>query len=261
MNFCYHPLLMMNYPVLKVSVLAQVASVALHLAVIAGGGWWLVRHAQFGMDAGRGGAVGLASRRMLQAEVEIAPPRSPADAAEPPASATISPSAPDLTDEPLPAPEADLDMMPVVVPARPASAARTGFNPSDLPVSAVPKPNANPPRQPLSVGSAGALAGKLFAAGDGGAQTSAQPAYLRNLPPVYPTTARERGQEGRVVLSVTVSAAGVVGDARVKKSSGHALLDEAALAAVKKWQFKPATRRGRPIEETIEQSVVFSLKK
>jgi protein TonB len=50
---------------------------------------------------------------------------------------------------------------------------------------------------------------------------------------VYPPEARRREQEGRVVLSFILLADGTVADLSVRKSSGHAALDEAAMAAIR----------------------------
>ena len=64
--------------------------------------------------------------------------------------------------------------------------------------------------------------------------------YLKNPAPVYPQLARERGWEGVVLLSVFVQSDGKPGKVNVEKSSGYKILDDAALKAIRKWQFKPA---------------------
>jgi len=56
-------------------------------------------------------------------------------------------------------------------------------------------------------------------------------------PPRYPSRARRRGQQGRVVLLVQVGASGTVTRLQVSHSSGHRLLDRAALKTVKGWRF------------------------
>jgi periplasmic protein TonB len=78
-------------------------------------------------------------------------------------------------------------------------------------------------------------------------------------PPVYPETARRRGQQGRVVLRVDVSAEGMPVAVAVGESSGYASLDAAALAAVQKWRFAPATRGGTPVPAVAEVPVRFRL--
>ena len=87
------------------------------------------------------------------------------------------------------------------------------------------------------------------------------PAAYRYTPPTpYPMLAREQGLEGVVVLSVLVRPDGRVEDARVASSSGAAVLDDAALAAVRSWLFTPATRGGRPVESIVEVPVKFALR-
>lgn len=58
-----------------------------------------------------------------------------------------------------------------------------------------------------------------------------------NPAPVYPRAARERGWEGRVVLRVAVDADGSVARADIEETSGHPVLDRAALGAVLRWRF------------------------
>ncbi len=79
--------------------------------------------------------------------------------------------------------------------------------------------------------------------------------YLHNPAPKYPETARRLGQEGRVVLSVRVSAQGTPLTIDIRQSSGFSRLDEAARAAVAHWRFVPA-RRG---DEAVDASVLVPL--
>ena len=55
----------------------------------------------------------------------------------------------------------------------------------------------------------------------------------------YPEVARQRGEEGRVVIRFTIDRSGRVVDARVVGESGSALLDTAAMALVKGASFPP----------------------
>lgn len=82
---------------------------------------------------------------------------------------------------------------------------------------------------------------------------------LGNQPPTYPYAARRRGMEGRVVVKVVVDRAGTVTTAAVAVSSGHRLLDRAALVAVKGWTFHPARRGGRAVGATIAIPIAFAL--
>jgi protein TonB len=77
--------------------------------------------------------------------------------------------------------------------------------------------------------------------------------------PVYPMMARRHGLEGTVVLRVLVSETGGVGQAAVEASSGCADLDKAAVEAVRKWRFIPATRGGVAVAVWVRQPVTFRL--
>lgn len=92
-----------------------------------------------------------------------------------------------------------------------------------------------------------------------GALSDVLPGYLRNPAPVYPFLARQRGEEGLVVLSAEVLPTGRCGQLSVLSSSGARLLDEAALKAVRRWQFKPATRGGHSVAVRVEIPVRFQL--
>jgi protein TonB len=85
------------------------------------------------------------------------------------------------------------------------------------------------------------------------------PSPSSNPPPEYPRSARHRGQEGLVVVSVRVSAEGRVIDASVVGSSGYPLLDDAALDALRRWTFVPGVRGGRAEAWTVEIPVRFRL--
>jgi protein TonB len=76
---------------------------------------------------------------------------------------------------------------------------------------------------------------------------------------MYPTAARRRGIEGRVLLEVAVDADGRAVAVRVAESSGHRLLDEAALRAVRDWRFTPARQDGRAVAAKVRVPVTFRL--
>jgi protein TonB len=81
-----------------------------------------------------------------------------------------------------------------------------------------------------------------------------------NRPPVYPTTARQLLQEGRVLIRATIDNMGNVARAELHTSSGFASLDESAINAVKTWRFFPAKRFGTPVEAEILIPIRFTLK-
>jgi TonB family protein len=90
------------------------------------------------------------------------------------------------------------------------------------------------------------------------------PIIVENIPavattktqPVYPDIARRARVAGRVVVEVTIDEQGNVSQARAIE--GNAMLHDAAVTAVKKWKFKPATKNGTPATDV--QRVAFDFK-
>lgn len=85
------------------------------------------------------------------------------------------------------------------------------------------------------------------------------PAYLNNRPPAYPEIARRNGYEGTVVLRVYVLPDGNPDKLEIEKQSGYSILDNAAINAVKKWKFKPATRGSKDIASWVIIPIKFRL--
>jgi|GEM_PF-6869181 len=114
-----------------------------------------------------------------------------------------------------------------------------------------------------SGGGSGGGAGEGVGAGPGG---SAEGVGLvpvpsgSNLAPEYPMLARRRGEEGLVVVRLQVLADGTVDSAAIQETSGHALLDDAALEAVAQWTFEPARRAGQPVAALLDVPIRFRLR-
>lgn len=85
--------------------------------------------------------------------------------------------------------------------------------------------------------------------------------FQKTFPPTYPKEAREKGQEGTVLIRLTVTQEGFPWNVAIRKSSGHLLLDEAGRTAVEQWTFTPAKRNGQPIQSVVEIPINFDLKK
>jgi protein TonB len=97
--------------------------------------------------------------------------------------------------------------------------------------------------------------------GSGGdAVREAVPRYSVNPLPRYPAAARRRGQQGTVVLSVHVDEQGRVSNLWLFESSGHRVLDTAAVEAVRDWLFEPGMQNGRNIAMWVNVPVRFALK-
>jgi protein TonB len=88
----------------------------------------------------------------------------------------------------------------------------------------------------------------------------ARPLYKQNTAPPYPRKARRLGYEGIVMLKVLINETGRVDDLMVFKSSGHTVLDRAALSAVRKWLFEPGTEGGIKKKMWVKIPVRFDLK-
>lgn len=83
--------------------------------------------------------------------------------------------------------------------------------------------------------------------------------YLNNPRPAYPMVARRMGWQGRVILNVEVLSEGACGAISVLHSSGHEVLDSAAMNTVKSWRFVPAKRAGRVVTQWFKVPINFSL--
>jgi periplasmic protein TonB len=82
------------------------------------------------------------------------------------------------------------------------------------------------------------------------------PELVSQTPPVYPALAKQLGIYGAVVLHVTIKEDGSVGAVQV--TNGAMQLRKAAVDAVRKWHYKPATLNGSSIEATAEVKVNFT---
>ncbi len=78
-------------------------------------------------------------------------------------------------------------------------------------------------------------------------------------PAHYPRRARQRKQQGTVLMHVHIDQLGDVIQSKVATSSGYTLLDEAAQKAVFEWEFVPGTQTENQIGAWIEVPVHFIL--
>ena len=75
----------------------------------------------------------------------------------------------------------------------------------------------------------------------------------------YPQAALRMAVQGNTVLGFTVGVDGIPRDVSIATSSGNADLDEAAIACVKTWLYRPATRDGNPIAVPWKAQVAWSV--
>lgn len=172
-----------------------------------------------------------------------------------PPPAVVPEPEPDI--EPVPEPEPEPEPLiqeesPVVVP-EPEPEPEPGPDLAPVP-EAAPEPEIPPAPEPEPVPPPPAV--EETANVDGLYDEAPRP--LKPLRPAYPEAARADRLEGVVVCSVTVGKNGRTSDPEVERSSGHAILDRAALDALKKARFAPARRRHRPVEIRIRLSIDFT---
>ncbi len=89
--------------------------------------------------------------------------------------------------------------------------------------------------------------------------------YVEELPeavtkttPIYPDMAREANVDGTVLVQALVGKDGKVKDTKVVKSDNE-MLNNAAVAAVKQWVFKPALSNNKPVAVWVAVPVKFKL--
>ncbi len=79
----------------------------------------------------------------------------------------------------------------------------------------------------------------------------------RKVSPAYPALARQARIQDDVILHVVIGTDGGIRDVRVV--SGHPLLRQAALDAVRQWQYNPTLLNGEPVEVETDVDVNFVL--
>lgn len=89
------------------------------------------------------------------------------------------------------------------------------------------------------------------------AQGVMQRLQIRKVNPVYPEAARSERVQGSVVMQVIIDREGKIRDVNV--ISGPHELTEAAVAAVRQWQYKPFFLMGRPVEVDTQILINFNL--
>ena len=103
-------------------------------------------------------------------------------------------------------------------------------------------------------GRGGGYGGGVFRVGGG----VSAPTAINTPDPEYSEEARKAKFQGTCVLWLIVDQNGRPRDVRVARSLGMGL-DQKAIEAVRKWEFKPATKDGRPVAVQINVEVNFRL--
>jgi protein TonB len=162
-------------------------------------------------------------------------------------------------------------------PPKPKAERRPPPKPRPRPQSSA-RPRTPPPElgsslSAVSLGPAVALGGDLTGAGDallgaaGGRDlvmtsdtVDEPPRPTRQVAPAYPPAARKRGVTGYVKFDLTIGADGRIEHARVVAAEPPGVFEEAAQAAIERWDFRPGTYQGRPQTVSgVEQTIRFAL--
>jgi protein TonB len=80
---------------------------------------------------------------------------------------------------------------------------------------------------------------------------------IRRVQPEYPALAKQARIQGTVVLRAVIDREGIIQDLQV--ISGHPLLVQAALNAVRQWRYRPYYLNDQPVEVETQVTVNFSL--
>jgi protein TonB len=100
---------------------------------------------------------------------------------------------------------------------------------------------------------------KLAAAVRPAEGNSAEPVLLEQATPRYPPNAMRSGQEGWVELQFLVDTDGSVQNVLVLNSQPRHVFDRAAIEAVSRWKFQPASEAGTPRATTLMRRIQFKL--
>lgn len=182
-------------------------------------------------------------------ELTLVAPASPAAQAELPPPEPPAPSVPPRrVTRPAAARPAAAPLAPSRAEARAPARSET---PEEPPGAAAPAPSPAPPAisEPSARGGGGPASGPRVA----------RPKYKSRPEPAYPALARRRRQQGVVLLTVLVGASGRPDSVEIRSSSGFRALDDAALEAVKQWEFEPARLGGVPVASEVEVPIRFQL--
>lgn len=88
-----------------------------------------------------------------------------------------------------------------------------------------------------------------------------KPKFSAKPTPVkYPKLARKRGWQGQVMVEVWINAQGQQTKQIIIHSAGHKMLDQAALKAIKNWQFSSSTENQKAVAHRVRIPVNFQLK-
>lgn len=179
------------------------------------------------------------------ADDEAAPvaPTMPSDTMPNPAEPENGTPRPELEMPKLAATRPELEMPKDVLPPDPGSVDLPAFAPA-------------PERAPMETASVSPV---TPSAAPVQARVDAPPKPKRTIRPEYPKGARQRGEQGDVVVEIRVNERGTVDEATVVSSCGFSELEEAAVRAVRSARFTPARVGRDPVASSARLTIEFKL--
>jgi len=150
-----------------------------------------------------------------------------------------------------------------VLNAHPVSSARAANQEAAAPSVAAPSLSADGASSLGGVSSPGGSLPSLSGAnshsgpiGPGSTQVT-QPQLISSVQPTYPAVAMQMHTQGDVVIRAQIDANGKVAGMQV--ISGSALLQPAALEALRQWKYKPSRVDGKPVPGAVVVTIRFRL--
>lgn len=141
--------------------------------------------------------------------------------------------------------------------------------PENVPVPVIPVPAAKPAPAPVPEAEAvySRSAEAVLSAPEAAVSVAASlpdihtpPVFLDKPDPVYPPAAVKKGLTGTVVLLLNIDEEGRLAGSEIISSSGHKLLDNAAVKAVGKWSFSPGKIGEKAVSGSVTAEIRFELK-
>ena len=227
------------------------ASLLLHGAVVVGAAAWVLHTPQVAQRAEHGDdeagtALFVDSLRdesdALSLDESLQSPAETASLSEPP-----TPVAPLPDISAAQSPMRDIPIVNIVTTLGPSSLA---------PVSVPPTIVKRSGKKSIATSARGGTRGGLAGKGAGGIYIPAR--YSRCPAPAFPSEAKKTGLTGTVLLLVEVDESGRPASVCIHRTSGHELLDSAALRTVQNWRFEPARLDGQAVSSRAEVPVRFA---
>ena len=201
------------------------------------------------------------ARRVLSGQ-----PRLPEDTLPLPQPAAAAAETPDFPELSFAMPELaplDLDGGPYLArPGEHSITAEPAFKPDTRTAQQhVDKPATDMPAANQAAASTPVLPGITSLTGELVSNGSDEVIPLFRIDPDYPRKAARAGKEGWVKIEFTITEHGTVINPVVVEARPRRTFNRSALAAIRKWQFKPKHANGKPVSRKASQVIEFSLGK